>query len=104
MPFILTIAVHFIFIPHNLVLHKPSAFGLPGDYVNLFRSYVTSNLMSTFLEFCLRLSTYNPVYLNDLSSDPCCSLCLIMIYMMQFTALGDHNDIKIHRGIKSPKD
>jgi hypothetical protein len=65
------------------------------NLINIFSWYVTSifmvsqlpNLMSVFQKFFFRLLNYSPVFLKDLFWDNL-SVCLLMVYVMQLTALG----------------
>jgi hypothetical protein len=58
-----------------------------------------------FLEFCLRLLKYNPLFLKHLFWDRCCSLYSLMTYVMVIYSryLLFANDIKLYRTIKSPE-
>jgi hypothetical protein len=58
-----------------------------------------------FLVFFPHLLKFSLVFLRDLSWDPCSSICLLMIYVMQFPTLSIYaEDIKIYRAVKPPQD
>jgi hypothetical protein len=57
----------FDLVPHSLLLHKFSAFGLSGGYVNWFRSYLSSRKSQVHVSGILsHLLEFTPVFLRDL--------------------------------------
>jgi hypothetical protein len=80
---------HFFFLLLLLLLHKLSAFGLSGDYVNWFRSYLpTGNFRSVILVFSPHLLNFFAVFRRYLSWYFYSSVCLLTTYAMQLLTLS----------------
>jgi hypothetical protein len=95
-------------VPHSLLFHKISAFGLSGGYGNWFRSYLSnrhsqvcvSGILSSPFEVLSGVpqgSVLGPPLFNVFIHDLCDA-----ISHSKYLHFAD--DIKIYRAIKSPED
>jgi hypothetical protein len=79
----------FYLVPHSLLLHKLSAFGLSGEYVNWFRSYPSNRKFQVHIFGILSSPSEVPFSVSrDLSWDPCSSMGLLRTYVLQVPTLN----------------
>jgi hypothetical protein len=74
--------------PHTLLLHKFSAFGLPGGHVTCCHSYLTNRqIRASVSRIFSSILKCSPVVLSGLLWSFFFSGCLFMIYMIQLSTL-----------------
>jgi hypothetical protein len=76
-------------VSHSLLLHKLSAFGPSGGYVNWFRTYLSNQKSQVRVSGVFpRILKFSPVFPRDLCWDPFSSMCSLTTYAMQLLTLS----------------